>query len=669
MSTLAVPPNRQAAQEYLSNCAFLNLLAAGNKKVRKIITDRAEEYRMLVGNARYLTKYRFTTMKNLLDELAGLLVACPDEAVAIAVEWLTKDEICLVATINPADNVKCGSSIERETLTERYAEWQYDRVEEHAAKIFQLSHEYLEAQDGETRKKIEDDFRVHQVEYCLPHISKLFKSFENLLDEIIILEEHFFKPHYLELLEPTEDETKYFVDKLPSSEPSRDKDLAYGLAYIYLQSDSSYESVKKRLRSRRFERRLHILTYENLYIWSQLFICAFLNAKLALKRAHELRAKGDETGSRERIRVLIIYLEYIAAFTNNSTVFRRYAGIIRKLADCYQEHLDIQEEFSDPGDVHPFDSLFLQDEMGNRKSGKFKPSKIGGKTRKAFKEFFAASKSALSTLRQKTGNTKPEDGSLKRRAGKKKRYQEEGVPKLKTENEFFQKCHELSDIFRRMGRFLEYVSKAEELTHRQVVLNVFRSRQCLPQMPTAPGEKLESCLYRFLHLNHLTQDEISDRVQSFLSFLHTVVPDPEDCQKLLSILNDDSPSFPTLYHAELTLLANLGHSPRLAYPYIGISRPPCVVCEHLIIRQRNLEAREGSGKVYALSLPRGIVQQDKEFLFLDIKDLTARVVNEIQTAERRLSKQREAAALAKARAAGPKGGLDGGPTGSRTGDR
>ncbi|KAK6513083.1 hypothetical protein TWF506_009247 [Arthrobotrys conoides] len=659
------PKNQAAAREYLSNCAFLHQLSVGNKNIDRRIIARAEEYRMMEQNARYLTKFRFATMKKLLDELAALLVVDSHDAVAIAVSWLTQDKIQLLATVNSGEDVDSADLIDEKDYPGGYAAWQSRSIEQHADTIFRLAHDYLATPDPDSqiRTDIESEFRLLQVQHSLPLIIDLFDRLQRLLDDINLLNEDFFRPEYFEDLKPTKSE-RYFVDELPSFEYLQDNQLASRLSYICLESPNSPESVKARLRSKK-KPKLRVLTADNFHVWHELFSCAFVNARLALVKADEYRADDDYTKFTEMTRVLCVYLDYIDAFTNKSRIFREYSGIVMKHAVYNKQRLDLQAKGFNLEAILPLDASTVQIKKENREAGEEKPHNIGAKARHVFQQILSGPKSMLSTFRHKATKTEledKEDNEQETRSSKNKRNNKQNC-KLKTENKLFQSCHLISTAYRRPDNFLRYVIDAEQLTQRQTTLKVIRTKKQPSEIRR--GEKLERSLHKFLHLNHLTESEVSTRVQSFLSFLHVIVSNPQRCQHLLSTLNDDNPTFPPLHHPELVLLAYLGPSPQLAYPYIGVSRPPCVVCEHLIIRQRTLEVREGSGKVFAVTIPGRILQKDKDFVYNNIEDLTARIVNDIQTTQRNLNEQYPEESRTGAHAAFPGDELENFPTDSR----
>ncbi|EGX44066.1 hypothetical protein AOL_s00210g227 [Orbilia oligospora ATCC 24927] len=665
----AMSPKDQAAErEYISNCAFLHQLSADNKNIDRRIIARADEYRKMQKNARYLTKYRFSTMKRLLDELAALLVSDSDEAIAIAVARLTKDKIQLIATINSSEDGGVVSPVNENEFPQGYSEWRAARVERHSATIFRLAHEYLAAPDLNAQADIESQFRITQVKHSLLEISDLFDRLQGSLDDVQLLKEEFFTPEALADLQPCSLE-RYFVDEFPASESSQDDQLASRLIYVCLESLNSSESVKARLKSKK-KVELRVLTAENLYIWHELFTCAFTNARLALIKVHELRADGKEEELTNMLRVFCVYLDYIDAFTNKSKIFREYAGIVMKHAVYARQILELQLNGFDLEVVLPLGASTVRIKKYNRESqnSKEKPLTVGKKARKALQQMFSNSKSILSAFRHKTSKPEPQDNDqhkeemvefkTNRNKGKKSKF--------KTGNELFQSCSLISTTYRRSDEFLRYVIDAEQLTQRETILKVIRVKQHPPGR--RPGEKLESCLHRFLHVNHLTKDEISARVKSFLSFFHVMIPSPNRCRRLLSNLNDDNPTFPIFYHPELVLLAYLGPSPQLAYPYIGVSRPPCMVCEHLLIQQRTLEVREGSGKVYAVTVPGRIPQKDKDFIHDDVKDLTARIVNDIQTTQRNRAEEYQQDPQFEFHTAFPGDELENFPTDSRVED-
>ncbi|KAK6337086.1 hypothetical protein TWF718_009872 [Orbilia javanica] len=620
------------AREYILNCAFLNQLSAGNKNINRLIIERAEEYRMMEHNVRYLTEYRYTTMKKLLDELAILLVARSDEAVAIAVTHLSKRNITLTAAINSGEDVETVYPADQEVFMEGYSHWVCERVEKHAATIFRLAHEFIATEDLDAQFDVQCQFRLVQVEYNIIKISDQFDRIQEFLDDICPLKPYCFTAEDFEQALPSGSE-QYYVDPFPSYENARDFILAKRLRSIYLEWKDSSPRVTAILLGRE-KTDICRLSYRNLHIWHELIKCAFTNTRLALIRIHELKSEGKETEYWDMLRVLCTYFDYIDTFVNHSSVFRTYAGIITKLAAQHKQNRQPQTEASNQENAETLNSSDFREAKEERKDEKPESRKAQMKARQAFRQMFFDPKSMLYNFRHKNTNKPDNNGRRSEQTAEKPRPRDTKpiYPTFKTKNEFFQRCHLLAMTYRRPDRFLSYADSARGLTRRKTKLNVIRPDKKLAE--SRPGQKLEDFLHRFFHLDDLTEDEISVKVQSFLNFLSAVIPDTQAYRHLLSTLNHGQPVFPTFYHAELILLPHL--SPyTLGYPYVGVSRPPCVVCEHLIIKQRRLEVREGSGKVYPLSFPEGISEGDKHLIYRNIKDLTARIVNDICTAQRK----------------------------------
>ncbi|KAK6343605.1 hypothetical protein TWF730_011196 [Orbilia blumenaviensis] len=626
MSDITIHTDGEPNQRhYVSNCAFLNQLSRGSGEIRRQIAAAADANRMRDENRYHLARQRDVATASLLDTLARLLVARPDEAVAVAVFWTTNEKIWLVAAINSGEDTDCIVPADPEILTPNFREWQCQRVEKHANTILQFSRDYLLAPKGDAREEILRKFRFAQMDYSLAKISAFFDRIRVILDGLRVIEKHFFTPKYLE--EPSEEEVEYFVDELHEWDIVKDECLPHKLGDIYLNSEYTSQFVREKLESGN-DLGLEKLTSENLYIWHELFMCTFENAIICLKRCHEIKSEGDESRYHDVMRVLCIYLEYIVAFTHNSNLFRQYVGLITKLAAKREAYTKHQTGFPTLERVHVLDDANSRGKNETWDGRKGKAGNIGSKTRHVLRKFFSAPKLMLSTFSQKLGVHANANTDGKRKPSRSGHRTEKAGQKLKTQNGFFWSCYLLAAMYQSPENFLDGVVKQERSVRKQITLEVIRLGGNIPS--TCRGEKLEYSLYRFLYLGYLSPVEISIRVQKFLRLLHTVIPDPQACQHLLSTLNSNNPVITPVYHAEVILLAGFGSCRALPCPYIGISRPPCAICEYIILQQKKIDCRDGSGKVYPVPLPDGISMKNRRSTVDSIQILTAKVIEDIR---------------------------------------
>ncbi|KAK6526018.1 hypothetical protein TWF281_011059 [Arthrobotrys megalospora] len=623
--------NETKTRRYLANCSFLSQLSAGNDEIKSQIIARVNHCRDVYWSTPHFT--RDPAINKILDDLAGLLVRRPDECVAVAVTWLTGGEIQMVAAISPGEDIHASQPANAGIFSRSIFENQRLRVESHAREIFKHVRDYIAESDEEAKGCIEERLRLSHIQYNLPEISRQFDRIQDSLEAILALKEDAFKPPFLE--EPSEVETEYFVDQLSPTSTLRDEGLTENLIQIYAASDDRSDTLKTRLR--RDNIGLHEVTFDNIYIWHELFTCTFMNTRRAIKRAlklQNLHEKSKNDDFLEMIRTLGVYLEYMTVFARYSNIFRRYVGIVTKLAARYEELSQLQERSPGQGGTNGSGSARVQDTKENQDDKKGKSHvKPPSRTRQVFRRILSTPRLMLLKFRPKSGDPQKKEARNSEKPATSRCHKK--VPpksKFETNNELFRRCCLLSNFTQRASQFLADVTSTTKLLDKQPMIEVLSPDIAAAQLQ--PGEKLATGLHRFLYLGYLTPSEMSERVGQFIDFLRTVISDQNRYQELISALNDDNPMIPTFYHAELTILAKLGPSPQLAYPYIGISRPPCVVCEHMITQQQTVYARKGSGRVYALSIPDGISDIDRNYAFDNIKNLTGRVVDELRTRQR-----------------------------------
>ncbi|KAK6340639.1 hypothetical protein TWF696_008963 [Orbilia brochopaga] len=203
--------------------------------------------------------------------------------------------------------------------------------------------------------------------------------------------------------------------------------------------------------------------------------------------------------------------------------------------------------------------------------------------------------------------------------------------KLETQNILFQKAYQLSEHIDLIFSLLNSRRLAREVLKRSFSLNVIPHDDSDPIEYTA--EKLESFLEHSLTLNGETGDTPA-RIQSVVDALPTVVDRPELRKKLLE-LNVENPRVYVVKHAELMLLAYvLTEGKSLQYDYIGTSKPPCFVCEAVLLGYRHdVRSQEGHGHIYVTKIPDLISDTIKTAVLRTINSLAIDVTQNLYASQ------------------------------------
>ncbi|KAK6504383.1 hypothetical protein TWF506_002584 [Arthrobotrys conoides] len=137
-------------------------------------------------------------------------------------------------------------------------------------------------------------------------------------------------------------------------------------------------------------------------------------------------------------------------------------------------------------------------------------------------------------------------------------------------------------------------------------------------------EALENTLRQFfITKNRKTNSlKIETRMTNLIQNLKKVILSKHHLQQILDHLKEDHRVLAPK-HAELLLLEYVvQQNARLTYRYIGISKPPCLVCENLLYLHRpNIRTRKGNGHVYVSEIPKGLIVEKVERVFNVVEEL------------------------------------------------
>ncbi|KAJ6264945.1 hypothetical protein Dda_1098 [Drechslerella dactyloides] len=157
-----------------------------------------------------------------------------------------------------------------------------------------------------------------------------------------------------------------------------------------------------------------------------------------------------------------------------------------------------------------------------------------------------------------------------------------------------------------------------------------------------PCEPLKACLGRLLRSDG-DEDQQLLKVERFVEDLKRHLYErPKELKALLD-LSSENPSVRVSEHAELLLLGRLSKEPRKSgypYPYIGVSKPPCFVCE-LVLHQSGfkVDCQTGSSHIYTSKIPDCIAQTESLGAYKIVDETAREVVNKFYAEKRRKSSQ------------------------------
>ncbi|KAF3176513.1 hypothetical protein TWF788_007999 [Orbilia oligospora] len=153
-----------------------------------------------------------------------------------------------------------------------------------------------------------------------------------------------------------------------------------------------------------------------------------------------------------------------------------------------------------------------------------------------------------------------------------------------------------------------------------------------------PCEPILETLSRLLGtVEPVDDDDRSLKATSFLANIKAHEEDPG--AKLLLSLDKIEPTIKVSGHVELILLSHLAKLRRdghYVYRYLGLSKPPCLVCEEVILRQRGFSVltRQGHSHAYVSSIPIGTSPLEQLLVFNDIRIIAEKSVKDVYMSKR-----------------------------------
>ncbi|KAK6357594.1 hypothetical protein TWF718_001902 [Orbilia javanica] len=207
-----------------------------------------------------------------------------------------------------------------------------------------------------------------------------------------------------------------------------------------------------------------------------------------------------------------------------------------------------------------------------------------------------------------------------------------------------------STAFTMLWLVSQHVRAIKFILHSRQVLGLVRTRdfnfEVLPyndnQQGVRPCEPLRQTLGRLLSPIGPRDTDEGSRVKRFLAKAEPFRSDKPGSGFLLA-LDAENPTVTAPIHCELILLSHLQQlkgGTEYPYPYIGISKPPCLTCEAILLYGTGFTAvtQVGHTHAYVSNIPEGIPKPDQRSLFGFINKLAKAVCQDFYVQQRRESK-------------------------------
>ncbi|KAF3245601.1 hypothetical protein TWF217_010433 [Orbilia oligospora] len=155
---------------------------------------------------------------------------------------------------------------------------------------------------------------------------------------------------------------------------------------------------------------------------------------------------------------------------------------------------------------------------------------------------------------------------------------------------------------------------------------------------TLPCEPILETLSRLLSTVEPIDDD--DRSLNATSFLANIKAHEEDPgAKLLLSLDKIEPTIKVSGHVELILLSHLAKlrkGGQYVYRYLGLSKPPCLVCEIALLRKQGFSVlmRQGHTYAYVSSIPIGTSPLEQLVVFEDIRIIAKESIQDVYMSKR-----------------------------------
>ncbi|KAJ6263946.1 LRR receptor-like serine/threonine-protein kinase [Drechslerella dactyloides] len=579
------PPELQR-QEYMSVCALLASLSTAKTH---------EELHGTIKRLRAL--YRINLPRNsvrlnrLLDRLASLLTGKKaSDCVAVMISKLTSDTIFLLAAANSLTetaNNRNGDRQRRES-----------DIEAHAAKIFDFVKQYHQEEAKEAKERIEHQLLCSQVVYSLDTISVRFRCFQEVLRKAEHLNWASLKCEEVKRA-LSQAQHRFIWDE--NIEPD-DKFISMFLRQQYLKYGSPCPELNQLFEMASLST-ADSMTPQDFRFWHLAFSWAFQRlGKLlhAAKVAQQLQ-EGERDPDSRTVQELLWWLQVISAITSQSSIFRAWTSIIQSAA-------------KDETTAHGFAAATA--------------NKAGHSTQTRTTN--GHDESRIRAPIYLVGQLTRGEASSRETSENIVTSEEPGVSVYMgtTASGASREAKNLEQEQRASYAIDGIASGLNELTCQ---LEIERQRIDLEQEET--GESREDVA---ANENDVSNDSSGD-----------------DSDLDIDISNESQTSGkeiddPTVFappHAELLLLEYiLTKSKYHTNYYIGLSKPPCFVCELILLKYSSMvQTRAGRAHFHVTAIPEGIPPENMETVFGVVKDIAAEVAMDLYVKEVLQSSERSGA--------------------------
>ncbi|KAF3140458.1 hypothetical protein TWF569_008215 [Orbilia oligospora] len=199
-------------------------------------------------------------------------------------------------------------------------------------------------------------------------------------------------------------------------------------------------------------------------------------------------------------------------------------------------------------------------------------------------------------------------------------------PRWGARNSLFRRAYALADFQLLIRAVLHDKNIATEVVRRGFAVRVITPAE--GSYIPSKVENLEETLRRFFASENPkgTPLEIQIQVQDFIKNLDQIIKEGSRRQQLLDHTKKDH-TVRAAQHAELVLLQYLlAERNSGAGKYIGVSKPPCLVCENVLhFYKPEIRTRRGHGHVYVSEIPKGLPSDHIKLVFGIIEELSKKI--------------------------------------------
>ncbi|KAK6535969.1 hypothetical protein TWF281_000218 [Arthrobotrys megalospora] len=599
-------------------------------------------------------------LNRLLDNLAFLLVSKPKrDCIAVALVGLTRDKIELVARTSNKEGGEDGANLES--------------IQNHAQEMFKLVQKYSVTDPTHSDPyRIFEELAVLQIGYSASKLWARVSLMRKFTDKV----RGFQLPTWVnpELKEPRMRDKFY----IPSVTGPDGKDLGTLVHRQLIQVFRERGNLRNIMPP---EDKMLVLNRENFDSWTELFLWFLEKVRTVVRKLVKREVDGNT-----QVPIILSHLEAMQILVAQSQLFRTWVEVITRTLDGgweqdgrkKQGELPTLEELVEPG--------FMREEtvvagpsgmteaeplaMKLRRRDKFKATLRGAlpafvtnrltpKPRRS-KDPVAHIKNLFprpSEPAPGNGESRDDDAALGVQEGEGLSHQssflnesilEEDLAEAGFENEAeIITAQEQSADFNILRLVPQHLAAIESILDSSMVLKLARTREfSLEVLPSdeeepisLPCESLRETLSHILTATGSPEVELGEKVKQFLEHAEAHIGEPSGSRRLLA-LDTENPTLRVSGHAELLLLSycqQLERKGEYPYRYIGVSKPPCLVCEVVLLNHKDfpMATQEGHTHIYVSSIPAGISRAHQSEVFDFVGRLAEGICREFYVRKRR----------------------------------